>query len=659
MIMKKSTLLFVLFNSFIIGSLLSGSCLGQSSGTTVIDKSIYKRGYVAPESKATKTTVTKANAVSEVKIDYSGGTKPASCSKSMSGACEIPVTFSNLGLFITDGDPTGVTNSQIVSGVPGTAMGTDVQLKRVCFNITHTWVGDLTVTLIGPGGTGVVLMDRPGVPASGFGCNGDNVDVCVDRGTGNSMENECNNAPAISGTWTAIDGDDLNKFNLTGLDPNGTWQLLVIDQALGDTGSVQNWSLVFDDGPIALWTAPDELCQTSGIYDLSSNILGTTGGTFSGQGVTGNNFDPSGLNGLIGITYVVSNTTSGCVDSLTVTINIVSSPTVSFNATLTPGSLTVPFTNTTTASGTYIWDFGDGDSSTTENPTHTYAGPGIYDVTLTVTNGCGTFSSTQTITVQGCPDIVTDGSFENVAGGGTWTVFSTNFNTPICDINCGTGSGTGPHTGAFWAWFGGASGTVPGFFEEGSASQVMTIPVGTATLNFFLEQVVCDSPDDFLKVAIDQDTVFSTDGSSALCGQFGYSLQSVNIDTYADGMNHTLTFFSRTYSTNGGVSNFFVDDVEITACPPIGFAENDFASHIGNRPNPAKDYFELNFNNIELTTVMVTVSDITGRTVLINTLNNIHNTFTSRVDISSLSKGLYMINIQSGNQSITRKLIVQ
>ncbi|HEX5003030.1 MAG TPA: T9SS type A sorting domain-containing protein [Bacteroidia bacterium] len=657
--MKKSTLYFVLLNLFITGSLISGSCFAQSSGTTVTDKSVYKRGYVAPESQATKNTITKANAVSEIKIDYSGTTKPASCSKSMSGACEIPVTFSNLGLFIPDNDPTGLTNSQIVSGVPGTAMGTDVQLKRVCFNITHTWVGDLTVTLIGPGGTGVVLMDRPGFPASGFGCNGDNVDVCVGRGTGNSMENECNNAPAISGNWTAIDGDDLNKFNLTGIDPNGTWQLLVIDQALGDTGSVQNWSLVFDNGPIALWMAPDEVCQTSGVYDLSSNILGTTGGTFSGQGVTGNNFDPSGLNGPIDITYVVSNTISGCTDSSTITINVVTTPTVTFSANVTPGSLTVAYTNTTTTGGTYIWDFGDGDSSTTENPSHTYAVSGIYNVTLTVTNSCGSFSTSQPVTVQGCPDVVTDGSFENVSGGSTWTVSSTNFNTPICDISCGLGSGTGPHSGSFWAWFGGANGPAPGFFEEGVASQVMTIPVGTATLNFYLEQVVCDGPDDFLKIAIDQDTVFSTDGSSALCGQFGYSLQSVNIDTYADGMNHTLTFFSRTYSLNGGVSNFFVDDVEIVACPPIGFAENDLASHIGIKPNPANDYFELTFNNIELLNAQVTVTDITGRTVLSNRLNNIHNTFTSRVDISGLSNGLYLINIQSGNQSITRKLIVQ
>jgi gliding motility-associated-like protein len=38
---------------------------------------------------------------------------------------------------------------------------------------------------------------------------------------------------------------------------------------------------------------------------------------------------------------------------------------------------------------TYVWDFGDGSTSTDVNPTHIYPNPGIYDVTLTVTNSTG------------------------------------------------------------------------------------------------------------------------------------------------------------------------------------------------------------------------------------------------------------------------------
>jgi len=49
-----------------------------------------------------------------------------------------------------------------------------------------------------------------------------------------------------------------------------------------------------------------------------------------------------------------------------------------------------------------LWDFGDGATSTLENPAHTYTRPGVYTVTLTV-NGAGgrdTFAKAGYITVQ-------------------------------------------------------------------------------------------------------------------------------------------------------------------------------------------------------------------------------------------------------------------
>ncbi len=47
------------------------------------------------------------------------------------------------------------------------------------------------------------------------------------------------------------------------------------------------------------------------------------------------------------------------------------------------------------------WDFGDGDSSGSANPSHTYAAAGAYDVTLTVTDDYGGMDSvTQQVTVS-------------------------------------------------------------------------------------------------------------------------------------------------------------------------------------------------------------------------------------------------------------------
>ena len=59
----------------------------------------------------------------------------------------------------------------------------------------------------------------------------------------------------------------------------------------------------------------------------------------------------------------------------------------------------VVFTNYSQNASTYAWDFGDGNTSTEQNPTHSFASGGTYDVMLTATGEAGTASKTETITV--------------------------------------------------------------------------------------------------------------------------------------------------------------------------------------------------------------------------------------------------------------------
>ncbi len=54
------------------------------------------------------------------------------------------------------------------------------------------------------------------------------------------------------------------------------------------------------------------------------------------------------------------------------------------------------FTDNSTGNPTsWLWNFGDGATSTEKNPCHTYISPGIYSVTLTVTNACGSDTLTR------------------------------------------------------------------------------------------------------------------------------------------------------------------------------------------------------------------------------------------------------------------------
>jgi hypothetical protein len=57
------------------------------------------------------------------------------------------------------------------------------------------------------------------------------------------------------------------------------------------------------------------------------------------------------------------------------------------SATVSSLDTVATFTNTSVGATTYAWDFGDGNTSSTTSPVHTYSNSGTYTVTLTATNG--------------------------------------------------------------------------------------------------------------------------------------------------------------------------------------------------------------------------------------------------------------------------------
>jgi PKD repeat protein len=59
----------------------------------------------------------------------------------------------------------------------------------------------------------------------------------------------------------------------------------------------------------------------------------------------------------------------------------------------------VTFTNTTTGADSYLWDFGDGTTSTAQNPVHTYTG-GPFTVTLSGTNSNGTSTASAALFIS-------------------------------------------------------------------------------------------------------------------------------------------------------------------------------------------------------------------------------------------------------------------
>lgn len=98
--------------------------------------------------------------------------------------------------------------------------------------------------------------------------------------------------------------------------------------------------------------------------------------------------------------YTVNGTNGGCYTSTTAIISVSPSPSITVNALNTTGcpTLCVNFSETISpATSTFTYNFGDGSSSNTSNPTHCYANGGNYTVVLTAADAGLGCSSTFTL----------------------------------------------------------------------------------------------------------------------------------------------------------------------------------------------------------------------------------------------------------------------
>jgi len=156
-----------------------------------------------------------------------------------------PVVFpsTDTPIAIPDGTPAG-TNSVI--NVPSTLMIDDLDIG---FTVTHPWAGDVRATL-NHGATTIAIFDRPGVPATTFGCNGDNPDIILDdEGTDGAVETSCVNdpGPAYTPGGRYVPNELLTTFD--GIDAMGDWTLNISDNALPDPGTLDSWSLMITEAP--------------------------------------------------------------------------------------------------------------------------------------------------------------------------------------------------------------------------------------------------------------------------------------------------------------------------------------------------------------------------------------------------------------------------
>jgi PKD repeat protein len=244
-------------------------------------------------------------------------------------------------------------------------------------------------------------------------------------------------------------------------------QVVLNSSLVGPSVSVNNPSLEFCQGT----TSPVVLIASSSLSGATFTWTNANGSTVStSDSLTVTNFFQS-------TTYAVSVTdpSNGCTSSASSVISIHPNAIASFTNFIGV-NYDVTFTNTSTNATSYIWNFGDGATSSAQNPSHTYSGPASYTVMLIASNanGCNDTTS-QTIIVTSPLDPPVGGSVISSSA----TICGGSGTTNLTLTNSSTGNGIA------YTWYASTNSSGNSFTSFGNSSTMVTSNTLTQPTYFY------------------------------------------------------------------------------------------------------------------------------------------------------------------------------
>lgn len=116
-------------------------------------------------------------------------------------------------------------------------------------------------------------------------------------------------------------------------------------------------------------------------------------------------------------------------------------------------------------------------------------------------------------------------------------------------------------------------------------------------------------------------------------------------------------FFDWEILTSGNFCPSDLEEVNVTVNCFLSLDEMNVDAYLTVFPNPARSDVNVSFTLIEASQVHLTMTNLLGAKVYEKTLVE-NTTFDESIDLSNLQKGVYLINLQVGSKTYTRKLVI-
>lgn len=431
-------------------------------------------------------------------------------------------------------------------------------------------------------------------PVHTFASNGI-YNVCLTVGNAGGSNTACQNVTIIS--YAA----PLANFSFTG-DPTVTFTDLSI-------GEPTEWAWDFGDATSSTDQNPVHTYSTNGTYNVCLTATNALGSSTTCQDVVISTYIPP----VALFTYF-------------------GDPTVSF----TDLSTEDPFA--------WSWDFGDASFSTEQNPTHTYAANGTYNVCLTATNDIGSSTGCESVTIGSYPTPVALFSF---AGDPEVTFTDLSVNTTT------------------WFWN----------FDDGSFSSEAN-PVHTFTsndtYNVCLEASGAGGVDVYCADVVIENVVFlpvaDFDFFFGVGGSVSFNDNSTNAPTYwswdfGDGGTSTEQNPIHTFTVAGDYNvcltagNAAGSD-EVCKVVGLNAVEDIQAIALSAYPNPAHDVVSVTLPESIKSDMQIQITNTLGQVVYTQTAaQNPGGILT--ISVNTLAAGTYNLSINAENQLYVATLVIE
>lgn len=256
---------------------------------------------------------------------------------------------------------------------------------------------------------------------------------------------------AVSYLWDFGDGSTStaqNPSHIYNVPGDYTISLTVTD-SFGCTDTEIKVDYIHVPGTYAYFTLISQLNCLNTFVVFQDSSINATGWTWNfGDGYTSTLENPQHLYQDTGsfIVSLITTDSLGCTSFYTYPDPIVVYPVpLAQGSTTSLGGCqpyTASFSNASTGAISFVWHFGDGDSSTSDNPVHIYTAWGIFNVTVVAINqyGCSDTFNVATVNVDQTPVANFTTNSTGVCSGSTFILNNTSLNLSNPSFNWNIGS---------------------------------------------------------------------------------------------------------------------------------------------------------------------------------------------------------------------------